>query len=515
MSSTEAGTTDGRATDRGRVGQTGRVTSAGLHDATDDAGPPVDGTGDAPDHDEPVHDEPADPVGEAVTRILAGVMFGASVGLSHQHPGEEPDTGVDGPGAVSATSEGPDGWETTCTVCLDARIAELLADSSEPLMEMLVGLPAAGLRAAERFRGTGVDAANDRLDPAVARALRDVVAAEVLSEYVPSGSPQAERAVLVGEIVEYLVELSSTRVESHDLTHGVLVADVLEDEPRLLFEYPRDVRAAKRAPLLFDGQRSVLVVDPSGRARTELQWHRLDRFGSDDPSPPPLSPAGRHIGSPRRSVALVESGSLVATASRRLGGLGFFLRADRSIWTFVSGRPFLVRRGEHWSAFPLQLAALVERMIGGGEAAGIVVDAAFIVSGAQGGAILAIVDDPAVLDGTVPLKDRYDLRNDHDPLAMRPETRLHHLIDGHDVDDVTLARLAVLDGATVVDRDGNLLAYGAIVDSTDSEHEGARTAAAKTLSTKALVVLKVSADGDITVFRHGRAVATLLGPPPL
>jgi DNA integrity scanning protein DisA with diadenylate cyclase activity len=72
-------------------------------------------------------------------------------------------------------------------------------------------------------------------------------------------------------------------------------------------------------------------------------------------------------------------------------------------------------------------------------------------------------------------------------------------------------RLAELDGATVLDRDGNLVAYGAIVTTSDSEHEGARTAAARTLSDHALVVLKVSVDGDITVFRQGRAVTTLLG----
>jgi DNA integrity scanning protein DisA with diadenylate cyclase activity len=111
----------------------------------------------------------------------------------------------------------------------------------------------------------------------------------------------------------------------------------------------------------------------------------------------------------------------------------------------------------------------------------------------------------------VSLKDRYDLRNDIDPLAMQFETRLHHLIDAEDLDEHTLVRLAMLDGATVLDRKGRLLAYGAIVSSADSEHEGARTAAARTLSETALVVLKVSVDGDITIFRDGSAVATLLG----
>ena len=94
---------------------------------------------------------------------------------------------------------------------------------------------------------------------------------------------------------------------------------------------------------------------------------------------------------------------------------------------------------------------------------------------------------------------------------MQTETRLHHLIDAEDLDAQTLARLAALDGATILDRDGRLLAYGAIVTSSDSQHEGARTAAAKTLSQTAEIVLKVSVDGDITVFRAGEVIATLLG----
>jgi DNA integrity scanning protein DisA with diadenylate cyclase activity len=103
------------------------------------------------------------------------------------------------------------------------------------------------------------------------------------------------------------------------------------------------------------------------------------------------------------------------------------------------------------------------------------------------------------------------LRNDFDPAAMRIETRLHHLIDADDLDERTLVRLATLDGATILDREGHLLAYGAIVTSTDSQHEGARTAAAGTLSKTADVVLNVSVDGDITIFRDGVAVTTLLG----
>jgi hypothetical protein len=271
----------------------------------------------------------------------------------------------------------------------------------------------------------------------------------------------------------------------------VIITDVLKDEPRLRFAYPADLRSAKRAPLLFDGQRSVLIVDRDGRARTELQRQRLARL-TPGSSPKPFL------------VELADSGALVGAATRVLGGVGFFLRTDRTIWVFVDGRPLLVRRAGHWTAFPLELATSIGNIIDGGAAAELVVQTALIISSQGHGAILAIVPGPEELDGIVPTKDRFDLRNG-------VETRLHHLIDARDLGPQTLARLAALDGATVLDRDANLLAYGAIVTSADSEFEGARTAAAKSLSETADVVLKVSVDGDITVFQAGKVVATLLG----
>jgi hypothetical protein len=241
----------------------------------------------------------------------------------------------------------------------------------------------------------------------------------------------------------------------------------------------------------------VLLVDLDGRARTELQRHRLDRFAKPGAEPVHVDGLG-------------DGGSLVAAATRVVGGLGLYLRPDRSIWTFVDGHPLIVRRSEHWTAFPLPLAESLSRAIGGGKAAQMVADAAFTISGQPRGAILAIVDDAAALEGVVPLKDRYDLRNELDPAAMRIETRLHHLIDADDLDERTLVRLATLDGATILDRDGRLVAYGAVVSSFDSQHEGARTAAARTLSERAQVVAMISVDGDITIFRDGTAIATLL-----
>ena len=442
---------------------------------------------------------PEDPVGRAAADLVGELLGQATISLHYTPAGgapcQAPD--ADDPDVLaSATEEVVEGWQTTMTVHVDPQVAPLVASAGTSLPEPLVTLPDAALRAARALaHGPGQGAA--ALEPALKRVLRDAVVVEFLHGHQPwtqlGGSPS-----LVAEALEYLLELSGTRVEAKHVTHGVVITDALPDEPRLKVPYPAGLRSAKRSPLLFDGQRSVLLVDPHGWARTELQRHRLER----------LLPGvtGHEVD----GDAFVDSGSLVALATRRLGGIGLFLREDRSIWTFVDGRPLVIRRGEHWTAFPLWLAASLGASIGGGHAIDLLVQAAVMISVQPNGAILGIVEHADDLAGAVAPKDRFDRRDTFDPVAMRPETRLHHLIDAEEMDAHTLARLAALDGATVVDRDGRLLAYGAIVTSADSEHEGARTAAARTLSLSALCVLKVSQDGEIAVFRDGQIVATLL-----
>lgn len=73
---------------------------------------------------------------------------------------------------------------------------------------------------------------------------------------------------------------------------------------------------------------------------------------------------------------------------------------------------------------------------------------------------------------------------------------------------VVAVELASLDGAIVVDNSGHILAYGAVLDPKKAGRlrgsEGSRTKAAIGASNYGLA-LKISADGDITVYYDGDA----------
>lgn len=431
---------------------------------------------------------PDDPAAEMVADSISEILLGAKVDLSYWPVDGTTDASRGFKSVASATGAGPEGWAMEIRIQLNPRIASLSGADDSVLRELLESLPDAGVRVTEEFRSA---LQGQPVGPALRRAIRDTVVSEALASLLSVRFHHPIRRGLLDETIDFLIELGGVRVEAQDLTHGVVITDSLKDEPRLEFFYPADVRAAKRAPLLFDGRRSMLVVDSLGRARTEFQ--RSSHESEEE---------------------LLDHGSgdsLAAEATLRLGGLALMLEPDRTIRAFIDGQPLLVRRGEHWTAFPLELGRAISAMVGGGSAAQLLVQAALRISSERHGAILAIVSDRSALDGIVPLKDRYDLRNEIDLDAMQTETRLHHLIDAAELDVDTLTRIASLDGATIMDRDANLLAYGAIVASSDSRNEGARTAAAKTLSHNADVVLKVSVDGDVTIFREGSALTTLLG----
>ncbi len=131
---------------------------------------------------------PVDPVADAVADSLADVLVGAVVSIAHTPAGSTPAEVAGELGTASATAAGPSGWYTTITVRLEPRVARLLQDGRRGIGELLDVLPAAGLQAAAQLRS--VVGESTRLVPAVRRAVRDTLAAEILAAYLTSRLPR-------------------------------------------------------------------------------------------------------------------------------------------------------------------------------------------------------------------------------------------------------------------------------------------------------------------------------------
>jgi DNA integrity scanning protein DisA with diadenylate cyclase activity len=133
---------------------------------------------------------------------------------------------------------------------------------------------------------------------------------------------------------------------------------------------------------------------------------------------------------------------------------------------------------------------------------------------ARQGALFVVLRDPASARELIAMADRIDapVSEAPRPVGAAPTRRdLLNLVTGRSVTELdasVLAALASLDGATVTDVNGKLLAAGAIlrhsIDSTSADYEpviieGARTTAALAASGFG-PVLKVSEDGLISFY---------------
>ena len=445
----------------------------------------------------------SDPWGQAVAAFLADLLDNVEVSL---HPDCSPDFVDDHATDAIFTPPvvGVDGRLRNFSFRVSAKARALYAADGRFPAE-LADLPDAALRALARVsRG---EPRADVMYPSVAKALHDVIIAEVLADRLArrAGTPVEpdDIARLVAETLDYFTELAGTRIEGQTPSHGVVIATDwrgLEPlQPPII--YPGHLPSRKRTPLVFDGTLSVLVVTTGGHALAGVGRHSLPR---DEFEGTPIDAFDEFPG---------VDGALTAAASAAYHGVGVYLRPDQSIWVFDDGTPLFIRRTSRWKSIALDSFAHIVARLGETDTPDVAarVARAAIRSSLQGhGAIIAIAPSRDALDGAVQLKDRYPSA-DSPSRSGSVDDELHRLLPHDELGSArSLAWLARIDGATIVDPAGNLLAYGAIVHSTDSRSEGARTAAARALSRAVNVALTVSQDGPITVFHKGEVALEFL-----
>jgi hypothetical protein len=209
-----------------------------------------------------------------------------------------------------------------------------------------------------------------------------------------------------------------------------------------------------------------------------------------------------------------------ARATAQHGHMCAVLSPSREIKIFAEGAEVFTFRGAAWHLVDAQAKFRLWADAVGDEAlASRIFQTARDLAEAREGALFAVVREPDVaVPQIVAPADRLDLPirefDERDAGSEGPSRRhLLHLLERRtitDLDPSVFMSLAALDGATVTDRSGRLLAAGAILRhpaslplDAGSGIEGARTNAAITASQFG-PVLKVSEDGIITFFDRER-----------
>jgi hypothetical protein len=317
------------------------------------------------------------------------------------------------------------------------------------------------------------------------------------------------RADRIAQVIELLRVAALSSYENRPISTGVLLLGTNDDPCRpgvplrsSAPEFTEQLTGIKSFYRLADGVRTVFLANADGRLLDIIDVDRwaMELCDSAELQAPCARPYQAH-----------------ARATLRHGHVCAVLSPSREIKIFAEGAEMFAFRGASWHLLDLEAKyQLWAEAVGDANLASRLFQTALDLADAREGALFVVLRDPdSAVTQLVAHADRLDIPAA--PLSQRadgPSRRdLLHLLEGRSItglDPTVLAALASLDGATVVDRSGRLLAAGAILrhpQSVDLEFgaavEGARTTAAMAAS-RFGPVLKVSEDGIITFFDQER-----------
>jgi hypothetical protein len=174
------------------------------------------------------------------------------------------------------------------------------------------------------------------------------------------------------------------------------------------------------------------------------------------------------------------------------------------VFSFLDGRWHLTDAVEKYRVW--------EEALGNRELAHRLFSVALNLAEARRGGLFAILDDRRRAQELLSRSDL--LHSSNEGARAGSKNQLHYLLRSQRVTEISqpvLETIARIDGSIVIDREGNLLAFGAILRHSpvtvapDEVVEGSRTAAAIAASHFGNV-LKVSEDGRLSFYQGGRCV---------
>jgi hypothetical protein len=324
------------------------------------------------------------------------------------------------------------------------------------------------------------------------------VGAFLAEEY--SLTDQEGRADTLATAIEVLRVAALSSYENRPISSGVLLlhehadpVSALRPMPPGAAPYSIALTGIKSFYRLCDGVNTCFLVNRQGLVLDIVEVSRwAEGRGTGPMSVPHAEPYVAHAR---------------ATAGDR--DICIVLSPTHEIKVFAEGVQVFSFRNAHWTLLDVaEKYAMWTAAVGDPRLAQRLFQTALDLSDARSGALFVVLRDPVeALPQLVAPADRLDTMAEPLDARSSPSRRdLMYLLANRtaiDVDVKVLEALATMDGATVVDRSGRLLAVGAILMHPSIPHEviveGARTTAA-IMAARFGPVLKVSEDGLITFF---------------
>jgi hypothetical protein len=288
-----------------------------------------------------------------------------------------------------------------------------------------------------------------------------------------------------------LRRLAEQTYENKALAFGCVIASKNRQAPAEGKRFPQDFLDRKRYRALSDGYRSGYRVSARGALLGLVELGRGKPEGSRF-YPEWCEDLATEARSGRLGIALTRQGDLLVFDD---GHLTFTYRFGR--WQFWNHAHLvdLVRNAARVQNVPPKLLSGVVRAI---------YRAALDVSFRRTGGLFVVLRSRKRLRDVAPRGEAVgdSARDELDEIFDKAVGRLKV----QSVSRCVLAELAGLDGAVVLGNNGEILAYGAILDPKRKGRvagtEGSRSKAAIGASYSGLAV-KISSDGDITVYVEG------------
>ena len=331
-----------------------------------------------------------------------------------------------------------------------------------------------------------------------------------VSAYI-DGAPYAQKVWegpdRVEDAIEVLRTSSLSTYENRRISTGVLLfgkdpdpCHELPVTPSDALRYSPALNSIRSFYRLCDGLQTLALVDQNGFLVEIIEVEEWALPFSDTNLPVP-SPARYHTHS-----AATLCGGHVCMILTPNGEMKIFANGLQ-VFRFLDGRWRLTDSERKYGLWAKAVGDvdLAERLFG----------AALNLAEDRRGGLLVVLDDPKTARKLVSRNDLLSpLPNQGEHPVAGTKDQLHYLLHQKrvlEVPSAVLETVARIDGGIVLDRESNLLAFGAILRHPDladlhpENIEGGRTTAAISAS-RFGSVLKISEDGLISFFQNGKCI---------